>query len=160
LAWIGPEPDGFAIMPASVRLPSSRLLVAVRCRAGQGSFVESPHWIDLYGSDDDGMTWRYMNCPVADTGQGGNPPTLTRLLDGRLCMTYGYRAAPYGIRARLSTNDGQSWGPEVLLRDDGGCHDLGYPRTVQRPDGRLVTVYYFNEHPEGERHIVATLWEA
>ena len=41
--------------------------------------------------------------PIADTGEfGGNPPMLLKLRDGRLCLTYGYRTQPYGIRARFS----------------------------------------------------------
>jgi hypothetical protein len=158
LAWIGPEPEGFAIMPASVRLDSSRLLVAVRCRGDSGGFAASRHWIDLYVSQDDGKTWDYANRPVPHTGRGGNPPTVTRLRDGRLCLTYGYRDEPFGIRAKLSANDGQNWSQEITLRADGGCHDLGYPRTAQRTDGTLVTVYYFNDTVEGERYIAATLW--
>jgi hypothetical protein len=43
-----------------------------------------------------------------------------------------------------------------VLRDDGGSPDLGYPRTVQRTDGRLVTVHYDNVDPESERFIGAT----
>lgn len=158
LAWIGPEPEGFAIMPASLRL-GSRILVAVRCREGARPFAESRHWIDLYASNDDGQMWRYVTRPVENTGKGGNPPALTQLQDGRLCLTYGCRAAPYGIRARLSSDGGFTWPQEVILRDDGGNHDLGYPRTVQRPDGKLITVYYFNDHPEGERYIAATIWQ-
>jgi len=100
-----------------------------------------------------------MTRPVPDTGMGGNPPTLTKLQDGRLCMTYGYRAAPFGIRARLSTDQGKTWGPQIILRDDGGCRDLGYPRTVQRPDGRIVTVYYFNDGADQDRYIAATIWK-
>ncbi len=88
------------------------------------------------------------------------PPALIRLRDGRLCLTYGYRAAPFGIRARLSEDGGKSWGEVIHLRDDGGCSDLGYPRTIQRSDGTLVTTYYFNEHPTTERYIAATLWQA
>jgi hypothetical protein len=153
LSWIGPEPRGYAIMPASVRLTDSRILVAVRCRGGDRC------WIDLYVSDDNGMRWRYMNTPVTNTGGGGNPPTLTKLRDGRLCLTYGYRGVPYGIRAKLSEDGGVTWGEEIILRDDGGNHDLGYPRTVQRGDGKIVTVYYFNDHPEKERYIAATIWE-
>jgi len=153
LSWIGPEPDGFTIMPASVRLSESRILVALRCRE------DGQNWIDLYASNDDGATWDYMNRPVANTGVGGNPPTMTKLHDGRLCLTYGYRDAPYSIRARLSDDDGATWKEEIILRDDGGNHDIGYPRTVQRADGKMVTVYYFNDHPEGERYIAATLWE-
>ena len=158
LSWIGPEPAGFAIMPASLRLATGRILAAVRCHQGALQTAGERNWIDLYASDDDAQTWQLMAQPVANTGQGGNPPTLTRLQDGRLCITYGYRAAPYGIRAMLSADDGATWGDERILRADGGAHDLGYPRTIQRPDGSLVTVYYFNDRPEGERYIVATLW--
>jgi len=153
VSWIGPEPKGFAIMPASVRLPGSRILVAVRCRES------GRNWIDLYGSDDRGRTWEYMNKPVANTGVGGNPPTLMKLVDGRLLLTYGYRDPPFEMRAKLSSDEGESWGQEVVLRTGGGNHDIGYPRTVQRSDGKVVTVYYFNDHPEGERYIAATLWE-
>ena len=51
-----------------------------------------------------------------------------------------------------------TWGEEIVLRDDGGSPDLGYPRTVQRPDGTIITVYYFNDRPGGEAYIAATLW--
>lgn len=159
LSWIGPEPEGFSIMPASVRVSESRVLVAVRCRAGRQSFETAQAWIDLYASDDDCQTWQHANRPVADTGMGGNPPTLTRLQDGRLCLTYGYRAAPFGIRAKLSADDGATWEDAIHLREDGGNHDLGYPRTVQCADGRMVTVYYFNDQPKSERYIAATIWQ-
>lgn len=152
LSWIGREPGGFAIMPASVRLPDSHILGAVRCRE------DERNWIDLYTSSDDGETWQYISRPVPTTGVGGNPPTLTRLVDGRLCITYGFRDAPHGIRATFSSDDGATWGEDIVVRDDGGNHDIGYPRTVQRPDGTIVTVYYFNDSADGERYITATLW--
>jgi hypothetical protein len=152
LSWIGPEPRGFAIMPASVRLSPSRILVAVRCRE------EGRNWIDLYGTDDNAETWSFLNTPVRNTGAGGNPPALARLDDGRLCLVYGYRDPPSGIRARVSGDEGETWGEELILRDDGGNHDIGYPRTVMRADGSLVIVYYFNDRPEGERYIAATIW--
>lgn len=81
-----------------------------------------------------------------------------------MVCVYGYRAAPYGIRATVSDDSGATWGPEMVLRDDGGSGDLGYPRTVLREDGTLVTAYYFNskddtiQHHGGVRHIAATLW--
>jgi hypothetical protein len=31
---------------------------------------------------------------------------------------------------------------------------------VQRPDGAIVTAYYYNEQAEGERFIAATIWRA
>ena len=80
------------------------------------------------------------------------------LYDGRLCLTYGYRDPPYGMRARISQDGGLTWSQEVSLRNGGGNHDIGYPRTVQCPDGRVVTVYYWNGRPDGERYIAATVW--
>jgi hypothetical protein len=156
---IGPEPAGYAIMPASLRLSPTRLLCAVRC-CERPAGAAARYWIDLYTSDDDGATWTLLGRPAPDTGLGGNPPTLTRLHDGRLCLTYGFRDRPFGIRARLSADEGRTWDQEIILRSDGGSHDLGYPRTVQRPDGTLVTVYYFNDRPGGEGYIAATLWRA
>lgn len=149
LGFLHPEPDGrdYGIMPSSVRLSPSTILTTVRFR----------NWIEAYRSDDNARTWRHVARAVPDTGRG-NPPSLVRLKDGRLVLTYGYRAAPFGIRARLSKDDGRTWDDEVVLRGDGGSWDLGYPRTVVRPDGRLVTVYYYNLQEGGERFIGATIW--
>jgi hypothetical protein len=60
----------------------------------------------------------------------------------------------------LSKDGGRTWGREIILRDDGGGRDLGYPRTIQRLDGKLVTVYYFHDQPRGNRYIAATIWSA
>jgi len=164
LSWIGEEPAGYSIMPSSVRLPggglpSGRLLTAIRRREGRELGEAERFFIELFASDDQGSSWRYLNEPVSHTGQGGNPPAMIRLQDGRLALTYGYRAAPFGLRARLSEDEGLTWGPELVLRQDGGNHDLGYPRTTQRPDGAIVTAYYYNDDPLGERYIAATIWE-
>ncbi|KPL25922.1 MAG: hypothetical protein AMJ72_12960 [Acidithiobacillales bacterium SM1_46] len=152
VSWIAPEPKGFSIMPSSVRLSETGILTAVRRREGP------KRWIDAYLSEDNGETWRFLNTPVADTGVG-NPPCMIMLKDGRICLTYGYRGEPYSIRARLSSDDGKTWGEDIILRDDGGCRDLGYTRTVQRTDGKIVTVYYFNDHKDEERYIAATIWD-
>jgi hypothetical protein len=151
VSWIGPEPKGFSIMPSTVRLSATDILTSVRCHEG------TKRWIDAWLSQDDGKSWRFLGKPAPDTGEG-NPAAMILLKDGRVCITYGYRAAPYGVRACLSGDGGRTWGPELVLRDDGGGRDLGYPRTVQRPDGKIVTVYYFHDHPLTERYIGATIW--
>lgn len=158
VAWITPEPPGYNIMPASVRLPSGRILTALRCSEGSQTSI-SPHcWIDLHASDDNGASWGYVSTPVPDAGWGGNPPTLTRLADGRLVLTYGFRNPPFAIQAVISEDEGKSWLPPITLRSGAGNQDLGYPRTALRGDGTLVTAYYFNDHPDTERYIAATLW--
>jgi hypothetical protein len=148
-AFVGPEPGGrdYAIMPSSVRLSKDRILTTIRYRK----------FIDAYVSGDDGRTWEKLSRPAPATG--GNPPSLVELEDGRLVLTYGYRLEPYGIRARISNDRGQTWGEEIVLRDDGGNWDLGYTRTVQRPDGKMVTVYYYNLDADSERFIGATIWD-
>lgn len=151
LGWIGPETAGYRIMPATVRLEGESLYTVIRRREGDHSLLEG------YRSDDGGSSWRGGEIVAADTGRG-NPASLTRLRDGRLCAVYGYRAAPFGIRFVLSTDEGRSWSAPRALRSDGHDWDLGYPRTVVRPDGRLVTVYYYNDATGPERHIAATLW--
>lgn len=153
VSWIAPESKrGFGIMPSTVRLSAKKLLTAVRCREGR------KRWIDAYVSQDNAATWQLLSTPAPDLGEG-NPPSMIVLEDGRVCITYGYRAAPFGIRARLSQDDGATWSKEIVLRDDGGCRDVGYPRTVQRPDGKVVTIYYFNNAEKGDRYIAATIWD-
>lgn len=152
VSWIGPEPKGYSIMPSTIRLGPDELLTAIRCRDGVKS------WIETYRSRDDAQTWKLDGAPVPDAGEG-NPPSMIRLKDGRVCLTYGYRATPFGIRARLSADGGHTWAKEIVLRDDGGGRDLGYPRTVQRSDGKIVTVYYFQDKPKGDRYIAGTIWD-
>lgn len=158
VSWVTRSEDGFAITPSSVRLSESRLLCAVRCRE-KGAFTRADNWIDLFSSDDNGESWDHLSRPAPDTGRGGNPPALVKLDDGRLCLVYGYRDEPFGMRARVSSDEGKTWGDVITLRDDGGNHDIGYPRAVQRPDGQVVTVYYFNEDPKGDRYINATIFQ-
>jgi predicted neuraminidase len=152
VSWIGPEPKGYAIMPSTVRLGENELFTTIRCRDGARS------WVDAFRSRDNGHAWAFDGTPVPDTGEG-NPPSLLRLRDGRLCLTYGYRASPFGIRARLSSDSGETWGRELILRADGGGRDVGYPRSMQRSDGKVVTIYYFHDQPTSDRYIAATIWE-
>jgi hypothetical protein len=154
--WVTRVDEGYVIMPSSVGLSPMEIRTAVRRSAGGGARPRC--WIDLLASNDAGQTFAHLSTPVPDAGLGGNPPALLALADGRLCLVYGYRAQPYGIRAKLSADGGATWGDEIVLRDDGGNHDLGYPRAVQRADGAVVAVYYFNDRADGERYIAATVW--
>jgi hypothetical protein len=151
LSFIGPQPAGYAIMPSTVRISPTHLVTTIRRQ-------DSPQsWIDAYASHDDGRSWSYLSRPEPDTGEG-NPPSLLRLPDNRLCLTYGVRAPPFGIRARLSGDGGRTWGGAITLRDDGSSTDLGYVRSVVRPDGNLVAVYYYSDRTRPERYIAATIW--
>ena len=151
LSFIGPEPSGYAIMPSTVRLSPADLLTTIRRADAPRS------WIDAHVSHDDGRSWSLLSTPEPDAGEG-NPPSLLRLADGRLCLTYGLRTTPLGIRARLSRDQGQTWGDPITLRDDAGGRDLGYTRSVVRPDGKVVAVYYYHDRSGPTRYIAATIW--
>jgi hypothetical protein len=159
VSWVGTSPTNHMIMPSSVRLDANTILTAIRCNVAVGDFEHVHTWIDLYESIDNGASFHYLNQPVPYAGSGGNPPSMIKLQDGRVCLTYGYRAAPFGMQARLSEDGGKTWGEVIYLRKDGGGTDLGYPRTIQRQDGTIVTTYYYNTDPDMERFIGATLWK-
>lgn len=138
-----------------VQLPDGRILVALRCQLdGRNG------WPELHESADGGWTWRRVS-RIADWGA---PTDLIRLRDGRVVAVYARRVTPYGIRARVSEDEGRTWLPELVLRDDGGSHDLGYPRAAELPDGRVLAAYYFNRADDpvqcdgGVRHIAATIF--
>jgi len=152
VSWIAPEPKGFSIMPSTVRLSKTTLLTAVRRRES------NRRWIEIYISEDDGKNWRFLSEPASELGEG-NPPSLIRLADGRLCLSYGYRAEPYGIRAQISSDNAKTWSNPIHLRDDGAGRDLGYVRSVQRSDGKIIFVYYFCDKRSPERYIAATIWD-
>ena len=153
VSYIGPEPEGFAIMPSTVRISDTELFTTLRRR--EGTF----RWISAWRSLDNGETWTQEANPVDYLGEG-NPPMLNKLENGRLCLTYGFRGYPYSIRARLSNDKGKNWGPQIVLREDGTDRDIGYVRSIVRPDGKMVTTYYISDENTGpERYIGATIWD-
>mgnify|MGYP006299598613 CR=1 FL=1 len=157
VGWIGqqPGPDGYSIMPSSLRISNHTLLSIIRRRSVIDG--EKEWWIEGHLSPNNGRDWYRLAEPHIDNRS--NPPHMIRLQDGRFALTYGYRREPFGIRAVLSDDEGKTWGEEIILRDDGGVWDLGYPRTVQRPDGKIVTIYYFNKGEREERYIAYTIWD-
>ncbi len=157
LAYVGPEPNGFSIMPSTVRLSPEHLLMTTRRREGPNE--PRRRWIDTWQSRDNGGSWQFMNDAVADVGEG-NPPSMIALRDGRLCLTYGVRKAPFDVRAVFSSDEGRTWSEPFVLQTGGGGRDLGYPRTLQRPDGKVVTVYYYYPSDSPYRRILATIWDA
>jgi sialidase-1 len=120
-------------------------------------------WLCLFRVDRDGYLYAGSSpdgktlTPPTRTPMWGCPPFVLRLGDGRLVAVYGYRRPPWGIRACLSGDDGASWdiGDEIVVRDDGGHGDLGYPTAVELEPGLLLVVYYHN-HGSAECTIEGT----
>jgi hypothetical protein len=124
--------------PGIVRTKSGRIVAGLRNHGPDNAI-----WVTY--SDDDGKTFS----PVKKTEMIGHPVDLIQLADGRLMATYGIRtqhALPEGVRACFSSDNGETWDikTEVQIRKDFTNWDIGYPESIEMPDGRVLTVYYYN----------------
>ena len=158
MGWIAdPFTDPFrAVMPSSVKLSSEKIISAVRRREVKRRDLYPHCWIDICSSEDNGATWKFLS-RAAETGwSNGNPPAMIQLSDGRILLAYGNREH-LQIRARISSDGGREWGPEIVLRE-GVQVDLGYPRLVENKDGDIVTIYYWAGSSTSEKYIEATIW--
>lgn len=107
-------------------------------------------------STDGGKTFQ----PWEKMGFQGHPLQALRLPDNRVLLTYGYRHKPYGIRARILNAECTDFAtaPEIVLRDDGGTTDIGYPWAVALKKNRVLVTYYFSVNG-GPQHIAGTVLE-
>jgi hypothetical protein len=164
VSWMTETDTIRSVMPSTVRIAGEHLVSALRRRYDPPNVEKSApqhNWIDVYQSFDNGKNWEFLS-KVADTDRGtrnGNPPSLVKLQDGRLCVTYAFRGVPYSIRARISSDNGKTWGKEIILRENVLPPDIGYTRSVVRTDGKVVTVYYLATEELKEEHIEATIWD-
>ncbi len=159
VSWIGDEPEGFDIMASTVRLTDNELFTVIRSR----EINPTRNYLSAYRSLDNGNTWIEEPNPSYETGNGGTPPALVLMEDGRLALAYIYRSN-FGSRVhlRLSDDQGKTWSNEITVRSgDHATRDVGYPRMVQREDGKLVIIYYWNHAADKEakpyRYIAASI---
>ena len=140
--------------PYAKEMPNGEILLAIRYQ----NKVDGPRTQTIYmcRSTDDGKTFSKPVC----TGWDGYPPHIFVDSKGRVIVTHGCRHDPMGIRARVSYDNGYTFGEEIVLRDDGIDWDLGYPSTTENHLGQLVTVYYMKEIDDvNENRIQYTIWE-
>jgi Neuraminidase (sialidase) len=142
--------------PRGTLLPNGRMLCTLRAQRDPRGDM----WTEVFYSDDGGNTWAFLS----RVNDFGSPGVLVRLPDGRLVMVYGYRLMPSGIRAKVSEDEGKTWGAELIVRDDGGSWDVGYPNAWVTDDGKVGVIYYFNSKNDkikvngGVRHICRSIF--
>ncbi len=134
--------------PHTIILPDGKIIVHIRVqRYGSGHPVFTIYQSVSY---DGAKTFTKPQALLA--AKGGAPAHLIRHSSGILVSVYGYREPPYGIRAMLSCDDGETWDTDYILVDDAPNSDLGYPASVELPDASILTVYY--QYPQHENHAV------
>ncbi len=122
--------------PALIATQSGRLIGLLRNETG-------PRYYQVT-SEDGGQTW---TSPVLVSIPGHRTPaSLVTLPDGTVLCIYASRQDPSGIYVVASYDEGNTWdmANRRVIRDDFTNLDIGYPSTVAMPDGRILTVYYFN----------------
>lgn len=130
--------DAIFCEPYAAEMPNGDILVAIRMQ----SKSLNTYTIYLSRSTDGGKTFSKPQ----PTGWHGMPPHIYVTARGEVIMAYGCRECHrMGVYARISRDNGYTWGEELLLRDDCVDWDLGYPTTTENKDGDLVTVYYMKD---------------
>lgn len=93
-------------------------------------------------------------------GFKGHPLQALRLPDNRVLVTYGYRHQPFGIRARVLNAECTDFATaeEIIIRDDAGNGDIGYPWATMLGNNKILVSYYYNI-ANGTRHIAGSILE-
>ncbi len=124
--------------PHCVELPNGEILIVIR------SWRTESKKLNLYltRSTDGGKTFEV---PQPIEGLYGAPGHLLLHSSGAVILTYGVRFSdekPIGSYARVSYDNGHTWGEEFMVGKPSPIWDHGYPSTVELSDGSLYTLYY------------------
>lgn len=126
---------------------------------GQGNLLAAARErrLEIFRSADDGKTWSHVG---AASEPRGIPGHLLLLNDGRLLVSHGNREKDNeGVDVRVSEDGGKTWSKPVRVADFVG-YDGGYPSSVQRDDGQVVTAFYARRTREHDRyHMGVVIWD-
>ena len=168
LSWITPQVDDInTVMSSTVRISDDKFVLTYRKIYHEN--IESladktlqrqkrNNAIEVMVSEDACLTWNFLSS-VKTMESDSNPPALNVLKDGRLVCIYGDRHNLL-LAGKYSKDEGKTWGEEFTIRENtAGSSDFGYPRLVQRKDGKLVAIYYWSSPENVQEHIAASIWD-
>jgi hypothetical protein len=156
-AWDDPEPMFGEV--SLVRLPDGRLLAASRTEGDHqiGNMPPRPapgeagNHMMLLQSEDGGLSWTE---PRTFLNHSEVHAQLLLLQDGRLLCTYATYHLPFGIFAVLSTDSGATWDTDhAIALGISWDFYVGWPTSVQLPDGDVVTAFGVRAYRESEFHM-------
>jgi sialidase-1 len=145
-----------------LNLGMGRLMAMIRSDSSYQS--ESDQYMAIGGtgeltqafSENAGLSWTYPE----HTGIFGQPANIIKLKNGKILCTYGYRKSPFAVKACLSNDEGKTWDTlnTITIKESCPFWDMGYPMSVQREDGKIVTVYYWNDENK-TRYVEMAIWD-
>ncbi len=152
------DDDGRTWMRVSVIHPTGNETTLLHLGGTRWMAAARETAMDLFLSEDDGVTWSKPNRVTEKNEINGH---LLRLQDGRILLAYGNRIRTgdqLGVLAKITADEGQTWTAPIRIARTS-TWDCGYPSTIQRPDGALVTAWYAGASEYHARyHMGAALW--
>lgn len=154
------DDDGKTWKPVSIIHPTGNETTLLHLGGKRWLAAARETAMDLFISEDDGQTWGQPNRVTQKNEINGH---LARLADGRILLAYGNRIkteGQFGVLAKLSSDEGKTWGEPIRIGHTS-IWDCGYPSTVQRADGKLVTAWYAGSSDYHARyHMAVAIWDA
>lgn len=148
-------PEGDSWEPHVVQLPDGKLICHIRVQRYKNG-EELIFTIFQSESYDGGVTWTKPHQILSQ--HGGAPAHLLYHSSGAIISVYGYRQAPYAIKAMISFDGGETWDVDNVLYEQTHSPDIGYPASVELSDGSIMTVFYAKEHEMSPAEIYAVKW--
>ena len=147
------------VEPYAIMMPDGKIIVHIRLGGTKTLEDGSILWTDtIYQCEsyDNGKTFTK---PYPVGLEHGAPSHLCLHSSGVLISSCSSRLGTLGEQVMFSKDAGETWDMGYYLRDDGPVNDLGYPCTIERSDGSLLTVYYQKEKADGPCIIMQSIWE-
>ncbi len=142
--------------PTAICLPAGKIVVHIRVQ--RSASAGKPGIFTLYQSEseDGGNTFTKPHRIIGE--RSGAPAHLLLHSSGVLLSVYGHRENPFGIRVIASRDYGKSWSAECVLFAQGINADIGYPCSVERTDGSILTVFYTHDTENSPAVIKQLIW--
>ena len=140
--------------PHVVELPDGRLMGAIRTHNEE---MNPAFTVFITYSHDKGRTW---SAPVG-TGVDGSPPHLMVHSSGAVVCSYSCRTNGSRCeRAVVSYDMGETWTQDYVIDDrlEYFC-DMGYPASIELPDGSILSVYYQEIPGEWWTSVLCSRWK-
>lgn len=146
---------------ALLQVRSKEIIAVMRSNPGAADSTTKGA-LFLTRSSDYAKTW---SSPERLTKEQEIPADLIELSDGRIILTHGQRNYPMGVQALVSSDGGRTFNltDRLALAWFANNRDTGYPSSLVRKDGKILTLYYqmddSTNQPQSAK-CLALIWEA
>ena len=139
--------------PHTLELEGGKLITHLRT---QSKHPPTMFTISQTESSDGGKSWSVPRKIMRR--MGGSPPHLLKHSSGALICTYGCRDIPYGVKAMISLDGGESWEVDHEIYISEHDASMGYPASIELSDGSILTVFYAKAERGGPSVIMRQRW--